>query len=61
MSNLANPIDWDNCQGVRLNNLSSETSYMHHAGMVEPKFAVTDIWGLGLVKPKIRVLFEKRP
>jgi hypothetical protein len=36
-------------------------SYMYHAGMVAPKFAVTGIDGLDLVKPKIRVLFEKDP
>jgi hypothetical protein len=53
-SNLPNPIDWSN-------NLLLEMSYMYHAGMVAPKFAVTGIDGLDLVKPKIRVLFEKDP
>lgn len=32
---------------------------MYHAGMVAPKFAVTEIDGLGLVIPTIRVRFEK--
>ena len=50
-------------QEVRSNNrnLLQRMSYMYHAGMVVPKFAVTEIDGLDLVKTTIRVLFKKDP
>ena len=53
MSNLPDPIDIR--QVVRSNNILLEMSYTYHAGMVSPKFAVTEIDGL---ESTIRVLFE---